>query len=188
MNKQRRLLQSGVQYCLGDFAVCDKHLEKRERLDTWGVPRLRFWAGMGKCDMIRGATSKGCVSMQRLIYEYSWDKAIAGQDRKTIEKVFQETSIPSGQAASFAMIRTAINHKGELLVTGILHHFRKETFTVQNMEMTYKENGKTIAKFIFTVPQIVLEAETSMPWTFIFPVESLINKPALADGQLDFIN
>ncbi|MCK6259294.1 SLAP domain-containing protein [Fictibacillus sp. KIGAM418] len=126
--------------------------------------------------------------MQRLVYENSWDKAVADQDRETIEKVFQETCIPGEQETSFSMIRTALNYKGELLVTGVLHNYKQDRFTVEKKQLTYKEEGRTIAESVFTIPQIVLEAETSMPWTFIFPVESIKNEPVLAGGQLDFIN
>lgn len=123
--------------------------------------------------------------MQTLVYESSWEKAIAPQDREMMEEVFEKTGLFEGQEVKFSIIRSALNYKGELLITGMIHNFGQEMFTVENQHLAYKEKDETVAEHLFTVPQVRLQAETSMPWTFIFPVDSIKKEPDLAAGQLD---
>ncbi|SDN42540.1 SLAP domain-containing protein [Fictibacillus solisalsi] len=124
--------------------------------------------------------------MQRLIYESAWDKTIAEQDRKMIEEIFNETSEENGQNVAFPLIRSAMNHKGDLLVTCLIHNFGSEPFVIQDTVFTYKEDGELIAELAFTIPQVQLPPETSMPWTFIFPKALIHKEPVHTGGKLDF--
>ncbi|MDM5201465.1 SLAP domain-containing protein [Fictibacillus enclensis] len=124
--------------------------------------------------------------MQRLIYESAWDKTIAAQDRKMIEEIFNETIEENGQNVTFPLVRSALNHKGDLLVTCLIHNFGSEPFSIEDTELTYKEDGALIAEIAFTTPQVQLPPETSMPWTFIFPKALLQKEPVHTGGKLDF--
>ncbi|MEK3907330.1 SLAP domain-containing protein [Oceanobacillus sp. FSL W7-1309] len=126
--------------------------------------------------------------MQRLQYEASWDKALPAKDREIIEDVFQETKLSGNQAVAFTPLWQAMNYKGELLVTVIVHNFTDNPFSFQMEPIRYVENSELVAANEFTIPALTIEAETSMPWAFIFPVESLKTQPALEDGRLEWIN
>ncbi|MDN4524706.1 SLAP domain-containing protein [Fictibacillus fluitans] len=124
--------------------------------------------------------------MQRLIYERAWDKTIAEQDRTMIEEIFNETLEENEQSVAFPLIRSASNHKGDLLVTCLIHNFGSGPFAIKDTVFAYSEDGVLIAEMAFTIPQVQLPPETSMPWTFIFPKALLKKEPAHAGGRLDF--
>ena len=63
--------------------------------------------------------------MQQLQFESSWDKQLAPQDRRNIEKIFQETKSLNSTSVIFSPIREAINHKDALLVSVLVHNFTK---------------------------------------------------------------
>ena len=72
--------------------------------------------------------------MQQLQWEQAWDRTISDEDRAEIENRFKQTK-QSNEAATF--IREAINHRGDLLVTAIIHNRTNSTLTIQNDPITY---------------------------------------------------
>ncbi|MFC0186898.1 SLAP domain-containing protein [Fictibacillus aquaticus] len=109
--------------------------------------------------------------MQKLLFEPAWDKALASQDREYIKKIFEETKDAAPEdAISSAVLRKAVNHKGERLVTVLIHNrsSEEEVFHDRTVELQ-KEDGSSEEK-AFTLP-IAVPPYTSMPWTFIFPAK-----------------
>ncbi|MFJ5622838.1 SLAP domain-containing protein [Peribacillus loiseleuriae] len=123
--------------------------------------------------------------MQKLQYESSWDKTLSNKDRKIIEGIFLDTSLPNQNSIQFTSLWQAINHKGELLVTVLVHNFSHQVCSFMNKKLRYMENNEIIAEHTFTLPSLIVQPETSMPWTFIFPVESLNSHELLEDGRLE---
>lgn len=123
--------------------------------------------------------------MQRLQYESSWEKALADKDREHIEQIFQETSRSNNEKLRFTPLWKAINYKGELLITCLVHNFCKNSLSFHNQKLCYSENNKIVAEHTFTLPNFSVKHETSMPWTFIFPVESIKGQIKLELGELE---
>ncbi|MFJ7977027.1 SLAP domain-containing protein [Peribacillus sp. NPDC096379] len=126
--------------------------------------------------------------MQTLQYESSWDKTISNKDRKTIEDIFLETSLPNHSLIQFTPLWQAMNHKDELLVTVLVHNFSHQVCSFISKKLRYLENNEIIAEHTFTLPSLTVPPETSMPWTFIFPVESLKSHGSLENGRLVCFN
>jgi len=125
--------------------------------------------------------------MQHLQFEKSWDKALSAQDRSYIEKVFVETKHLNGTGVIFSPIREAINHKEALLVTVLVHNFTDQPLTFNNTRLRYKIQGEVIAENEFTLPNLVIPNEVSMPWTFIFPKESYKTQLSIKNGRLEAV-
>ncbi|WP_419960821.1 SLAP domain-containing protein [Psychrobacillus sp. BM2] len=122
--------------------------------------------------------------MQNLQFESSWEHAIALKDRELITNIFQNSSTEDGQSIRLEPIWEAMNYKGEVLITVLIHNFSNTGLTFQNQKFTYIEKETIIAEHIFTVPQLIIKPKTSMPWTFIFPTESLEMKEIRGNGKL----
>jgi len=104
--------------------------------------------------------------MQTLKYEASWKKAISEKDRHEIEAIFSNLNT----YPPFNVIRHAVNHKGELLVTAIVHNTTDRPLLFLDEVITYSIDGKLIAENIFKISSFIVPPMTSMPWTFIYPV------------------
>lgn len=104
--------------------------------------------------------------MQKLQFEAAWDKTISEKDRSIIEKVFDDTK-DQDQRISCSVIRTAINHKKQLLITTLIHNRTDQQLNFRNREVGIitKEGGITQ---IFTIDVLEIPPYCSMPWTFIF--------------------
>lgn len=95
----------------------------------------------------------------KLVFESAWERAIAPVDRKQIEQLFLETK----DYSNHAIIRTAVNHKQQLLITVLLHNHSDEERTFSNQAVRFQ----TIVQN-FTINALTLAPRTSTPWTFIF--------------------
>ncbi|SET73919.1 SLAP domain-containing protein [Salinibacillus kushneri] len=103
---------------------------------------------------------------QSLNYESSWDKTLSEKDRAFIQHVFQETQYSKDP---FITLWEAINHQSDLLVTVLIQNHGSSILTFQNQKLRYLDQTRIIAENTFTIPALVIEPYTSMPWTFIFP-------------------
>jgi SLAP domain-containing protein len=122
--------------------------------------------------------------MQKLLYEEAWDKTISADDRALIKEIFHEAVLDDIKLIQFTPLWQAVNHKGELLITVIIHNVSKNAFSIINQSVYYKAGEETIAKHEFTLP-LTVKGKTSMPWTFIFPARSIIVKPLPENGYLE---
>ncbi|MEK4484335.1 SLAP domain-containing protein [Psychrobacillus sp. FSL H8-0484] len=125
--------------------------------------------------------------MQKLEFESSWAKALSSKDREEIEKTFLETSNTENHDLLLSPIWQAINHKGELLITVLVHNFTQQVITFNQTRLAYIENNKIIAQSTFTLPTLSIPPSISMPWTFIFSVDSLKSPAKLNSGSLEIV-
>lgn len=122
---------------------------------------------------------------QQLQFEASWDKALATEDRHSIENIFHETKHLNATEILFSPIREAINHKEELLITVLVHNFSDKNLQFNNTRILYKIEGEVIADHVFTLPAIMVPPNVSMPWTFIFPKDNYLLKRTYQNGRLE---
>ncbi|KYC90332.1 MULTISPECIES: SLAP domain-containing protein [Heyndrickxia] len=123
--------------------------------------------------------------MQKLQFESAWDKTLSDNDRERIKNVFFKTNYSNDNSIQFTPLWQAINHKGELLVTTLIHNFSEHPVTFKNKKLLYYENNKMIADHTFSIPNLLVEKKTSMPWTFIFPADSFHQKADLMNGYIE---
>ncbi|WP_172370811.1 hypothetical protein [Sporosarcina jiandibaonis] len=84
--------------------------------------------------------------MQTLYFEHAWDKIIAPADREKIMEHFQSRNLENKIQLSF--LWEAINHKGERLVTVLIHNSEDTPLPFQDTAITfYKEANKLLLAF-----------------------------------------
>lgn len=107
--------------------------------------------------------------MQTLYFEDAWDRTIAPSDRQLIEERFTQSAFHDG--VHFTYIREATNHQKENLVTVIIHNCNDTHLTIEDICIAYEGEEKQWLHQ-FHLP-LSINPRTSMPWTFIFPHQSL---------------
>lgn len=110
--------------------------------------------------------------MQTLVFENAWNKTISERDRERVRQSFTNVTLEDHVAIQFTPLWQAMNHKGELLVTTLIHNCSTDDVTLQDESLSVKHGHSLIVTHSFTIP-FVVHAKTSMPWTFIFPVHVL---------------
>jgi SLAP domain-containing protein len=121
--------------------------------------------------------------VQKLAFESAWDRTLAEKDRNEIERVFSEINAEGKEGYQAVLLKTAFNHKREFLVTVLLNNYSKIPMSLLGKKVVYKEKNRTIGEFE-SAYTLEIPAETSMPWTFIFPAGSLIDTPNGDSGEL----
>lgn len=121
--------------------------------------------------------------MQKLVFESAWDRTLAQKDRLEIERVFSAINIEGKNEKQVVILKTAFNHKQEFLVTVLLNNYFKIPMSLLGKKVVYKEKNRTLGEFE-SAYTLEIPAETSMPWTFIFPAGCLIDTPDSDSGEL----
>lgn len=107
---------------------------------------------------------------QTLQMEPAWEKTVSKQDRELIQETFNSLDRSSQKGFTYTYLRHDFNHRNALLVIVLVHNYEevKLKFVDQQVQCC-SSNGNQLASKTFTVP-IDIPANTSMPWTFIFPI------------------
>ncbi|WP_186576385.1 SLAP domain-containing protein [Aquibacillus kalidii] len=114
--------------------------------------------------------------MQKLQFENSWDKTISQGDREKIEKAFASTKLNQLHDIELVTLWHATNHKGDLLATAIIHNQTQQSISFENSRIDCLDQNGVIAEHNFSLPNLHIPANTSLPWTFIFPAKSQTRK------------
>ncbi len=112
------------------------------------------------------------MEKQKLVFHPSWDKTLSIKDRTKIQQSFCNNRLPSNKAVHFTILWRANNYNSELLVTVIIHNFSSKPFLLDGKTIQYMEEDRMLAEHTFSIPTIIVDGHTSMPWTFIFPIGS----------------
>jgi SLAP domain-containing protein len=126
--------------------------------------------------------------MQKLVFEDAWERSVSPIDRERIEKAFQHAIFTRDGHIQFTSLRQDLNYKNELLVMVLVHNLTEEKYSFQQKQVGYIHLDKILAKHTFTQPTLEIEAKTSMPWTFIFPVGSFDINGNYREGELKIID
>lgn len=121
--------------------------------------------------------------MQKLVFESAWDRTLAQKDRQEIERVFSEINAEGKEGYNAVLLKTAFNHKREFLVTVLLNNYSEIPMSLLGKKIVYKEGDQTLGEFE-SAYTLEVPAQTSMPWTFIFPEGNLIDQPNDDSGEL----
>lgn len=123
-----------------------------------------------------------------LVFEEKWDKALPEQDRKKIEETFHQIDHTNkANVVTFTSLWQAKNYRHDLLVTVLINNYGKEEITFKDTNLAYAENDQLAATQHFQLDRVVVPAQTSMPWTFIFPKSSLIYPTIQMNGYIMYI-
>ncbi|MFD2656408.1 SLAP domain-containing protein [Gracilibacillus thailandensis] len=107
--------------------------------------------------------------MQQLHFEDAWNRTISNEDRLDIKKIFEQTKKDAEDGVTFVPVRTAVNHRNDLLITTLIHNFQSEETDLTNINIQLFQDNKRIASQYIEESRLCFPAKTSMPWTFIFP-------------------
>ena len=122
--------------------------------------------------------------MQQLSFHPAWDKTISEKDRLLVEELFEQTYNQADDLIMSPVLRAAINHKKELLVTVLVHNFTHHSALFRNRSI-FIQCDNFESEQVFSIPDFVIPPVTSMPWTFIFPANPIYETLELTELVLE---
>ena len=109
--------------------------------------------------------------MQSFQLQEAWQRQISPDDKEQLIDLFNKTRNQMGETITCIPYRLAFNHRQDLLCTVLIHNTKDESIDLRNVIVTIKKEHKEVATNTFHDLPLQLPGKTSMPWTYIFPLD-----------------
>ncbi|MDQ0298184.1 accessory Sec system S-layer assembly protein [Salibacterium salarium] len=110
----------------------------------------------------------------------SWEQSLAEKDKNQLQEMVEKLDPPKSGEVNFMGLKAVHKEEGDLHVTLLVRNGSAKSINLEQIPLQVEDaNGEVIAKGGFTLKDFGVKANTSKPWTFIFP------KEMVTDGDLD---
>lgn len=115
---------------------------------------------------------KGVNRMRRLHFQEVWDRTLSLNQKKELDNAFH--LLPKAtQDFELTPFRMTSKKNGGLVATLFLRNETEEALTLRLLAVQLVTGSETIAaEFSFQLP-LVIPAHSAVPWSFVFPPESV---------------
>jgi accessory Sec system S-layer assembly protein len=105
----------------------------------------------------------------------TWEKTIADEDKERLQTLVQNVHPPKPGEINFMGLSAKLADK-DLHVTVLIRNGHDKNINIQQLPLQVEDAaGEIVARGGFKLEDFEVKANTSKPWTFIFP-SSLVNK------------
>ena len=109
--------------------------------------------------------------------EESWEKSLAEPDKEKLEQLVKSITPPKAGEVNFMGIQARLDDAGALHTTLLIRNGSEKNVKFEQLPLIVEDaSGEVIAKGGFRFEQLEVKANTSKPWTFIFPKELLLKE------------
>ncbi|SDH62602.1 accessory Sec system S-layer assembly protein [Alteribacillus bidgolensis] len=107
-----------------------------------------------------------------LSLENSWEQSLAEKDKVKLQEMVDNLTPPKPGEVNFMGLKALRKENGDLHVTMLIRNGSNKNINLEQIPLQVEDaSGETIAKGGFTLDKFEVKANTSKPWTFIFPQE-----------------
>jgi accessory Sec system S-layer assembly protein len=108
--------------------------------------------------------------------EESWEKSLAAEDRQKLQALVQSLQPPKPGEVNFMGLQARQTEQGDLHVMLLIRNGSDKNIHIQQLALqVHDASGDIVASGAFALDNFEVKANTSKPWTFIFP-KSLVTK------------
>ncbi|MCX8046080.1 MAG: accessory Sec system S-layer assembly protein [Anoxybacillus gonensis] len=101
--------------------------------------------------------------------EESWEKSLSNEDKQKLEQLVRSLTPPKEGELNFMGLQAKIGEDGSLVVTLLIRNGSYKNIRLEKLPLVVEDASKEIvARGAFSL-QLEVKANTSKPWTFIFP-------------------
>ncbi|WP_071393420.1 accessory Sec system S-layer assembly protein [Bacillus tuaregi] len=109
--------------------------------------------------------------------EESWEKSLADKDKEKLEQLVKSVTPPKPGEVNFMGIQSRLDDEGALHVTLLIRNGSEKNVKLEQLPLNIEDaTGEVIAKGAFKMAELEVKANTSKPWTFIFPKELVLKE------------
>ena len=113
----------------------------------------------------------------RLDLEASWEQALSTQQREHLKKLMETLPPLSVGEINFMGLEAKINEKRDLIVTLLIRNGSDKNIQLEQIPLVVEDaSGDIVCKGVFRLEHFEVKANTSKPWTFIFPSNLLLKE------------
>lgn len=109
----------------------------------------------------------------------SWEKSMASDEVESLQKYTESLEPPKAGEVNFLGLKAEQNENGDLHVTMLIRNGSEKGINLQQLPLHVEDaTGEVVARGGFQLDDFDVKANTSKPWTFIFP-RAMIDKEEL---------
>lgn len=109
--------------------------------------------------------------------EESWEKSLADTDKEKLEQLVKTIKPPKPGEVNFMGIQSRLDDAGALHVTLLIRNGSEKNVKLEQLPLNVEDaSGELVAKGAFKMEALEVKANTSKPWTFIFPKELVLKE------------
>ena len=110
--------------------------------------------------------------------EESWEKSLAATTKERLEKLVNDMAPPKSGEVNFVGIQALINEEdGSLHTTLLIRNGSKKNINFEQLPLAIRDaSDEVVAEGSFHFKQFEVKANTSKPWTFMFPRELVLKE------------
>lgn len=113
----------------------------------------------------------------RLDLDENWEKSLATANKDQLRKIVEDLTPPKKNEVNFMGLQQSLREDGSLTVTVLIRSGHEKDISISQLPLEVMDATKeTVAKGAFTLPPLTVQANTSKPWTFIFPKEMVLKE------------
>ncbi len=106
----------------------------------------------------------------------SWEKSLADEDKQKLQSLVQSIQPPKPGEVNFMGLQIKQAENGDLHATLLIRNGSNKNIQIQQLPLQIEDAaGDVVAQGAFTLHDFEVKANTSKPWTFIFP-KALVTK------------
>ena len=111
----------------------------------------------------------------RLDLEESWEKSLADTGKEKLEQLVNSMTPPKPGEVNFMGIQARMDDEGQLHTTLLIRNGSEKNVNLEQLPLVVEDaSGDVVAKGGFKFDKLEVKANTSKPWTFIFPKELVL--------------
>lgn len=109
----------------------------------------------------------------------AWEKSLDQKAKDTLQKIVEEAPPLKDGEVNFMGVKAVKNENGDLVVTILIRNGNKKNITLEQIPLGIRDaSNEEIARGGFKTENLTIKANTSKPWSFIFP-KSMLKKEDL---------
>ncbi|PLS17854.1 accessory Sec system S-layer assembly protein [Bacillus sp. M6-12] len=113
----------------------------------------------------------------RLDLDQSWQESLPEDDKAKLQQLVDSLEPPKDGEINFMGLRALAAENGDLHITVLIRNGNDRNINIQQLPLeVYDASAKPIAKGSFTLDNLEVKANSTKPWTFIFPKTLLLEE------------
>lgn len=122
----------------------------------------------------------------QLQLEPSWEENLSQERKEHLKQLVEKMPPLKQNEVNIMGLEAKMNEENNLVVTLLIRNGSLKNINLEQLPLIVEDASKeVIAKGVFTLNNLEVQANTSKPWTFIFPSELISNhKPDLSTWKV----
>ncbi|MGB3261485.1 accessory Sec system S-layer assembly protein [Paenisporosarcina sp.] len=107
----------------------------------------------------------------------TWEEALSNEQKDGLNKIVDSLPKLHDREVNFSGFQAKVQPDGTLAISLFIRNGHSQQITLEQLPLEVLDaTGKVVAQGSFAIDQLQVKANTSKPWTFLFPKEMVINK------------